>query len=246
MSDHDHDELTHFELVGEFHDVFGHPSRKTKYVDCFDDKKLLDFRMSLIYEEFDEFRDAYQKKDMVEMADALCDMLYVTFGMAHVLGINFDDHAYKLNARTIVHCDEFYPDLKLLDHNNPAVDAFIQRRLFNINKCLDELTKSIDNRNFDKLSDLLVELSEETYALGYDLEFDMDSMFREVHRSNMTKVCDNLEDANKSVDFYVQEGRYKKPSFRMKNNYYVIYDAETSKILKNYKWETPNIEKFFE
>ena len=54
-----------------------------------------------------------------------------------------------------------------------------------------------------------------------------------------------MEDVNMSIAFYKKENRYKNPSYKIKNDYYVIYDAETSKILKNHKWETPNLKQFF-
>jgi predicted HAD superfamily Cof-like phosphohydrolase len=73
----------------------------------------------------------------------------------------------------------------------------------------------------------------------------MDNMFREVHRSNMTKVCSTVEDAKESIDFYLREGKYKNPSMRVKGKYFVVYDAETTKILKCHKWETPNLKQFF-
>jgi hypothetical protein len=76
------------------------------------------------------------------------------------------------------------------------------------------------------------------------LGFNMDQMFREVHSSNMTKVCSNIEDVEESIKRYNDEGRYTDPSFRVKNNYYVIYDAKTSKILKNCNWRKPNLEQY--
>ena len=89
--------LTHFECVGEFHDTFGHPLRTEIYRKCFDDEpKLVPFRLSLIDEELNEFKEAYKQNDLVEMADALCDMIYVINGMGHCLGINLDNLA-KMN-----------------------------------------------------------------------------------------------------------------------------------------------------
>ena len=47
-------------------------------------------RYDLIKEELDELRDAIQKKDIKEVADALTDILYVTYGAGHAFGINLD------------------------------------------------------------------------------------------------------------------------------------------------------------
>ena len=60
-------------------------------------KKKLNFqaknhfiRYDLIYEELAEFKEAIEKKDIKEVADALTDILYVTYGAGHAFGINLD------------------------------------------------------------------------------------------------------------------------------------------------------------
>ncbi len=56
----------------------------------FSSDKINALRVSLIQEEFDEFKEAISKKDLKEAADALTDILYVTYGAGHALGINLD------------------------------------------------------------------------------------------------------------------------------------------------------------
>ena len=53
--------------------------------------KINDLRINLIEEELNEFKDAVSKKDLKEVADALTDILYVTYGAGHAFGINLDD-----------------------------------------------------------------------------------------------------------------------------------------------------------
>ena len=55
------------------------------------DNKINDLRINLIEEELNEFKDAMSKKDLKEVADALTDILYVTYGAGHAFGINLDD-----------------------------------------------------------------------------------------------------------------------------------------------------------
>lgn len=82
---------TNFEKVGKFHRLFGHPSRNTPYYDVFDkEPTLVKFRQSMIDEENGEFKDACDKKDLVEVADALADMLYFIYGTGHALGLDLD------------------------------------------------------------------------------------------------------------------------------------------------------------
>ena len=52
--------------------------------------KINTLRLSLIKEEFDELKDAIDKRDIKEVADALTDILYVTYGAGHAFGIDLD------------------------------------------------------------------------------------------------------------------------------------------------------------
>lgn len=82
--------MSNFEKVGEFHRVFGHPIFDTLQASQFENGDLLDFRVSLIAEEFKELNEAIENDDRKEIVDALCDILYVTYGFGHVLGVNLD------------------------------------------------------------------------------------------------------------------------------------------------------------
>ena len=53
--------------------------------------KINNLRTNLIEEELNEFKEAISKKDLKEVADALTDILYVTYGAGHAFGINLDD-----------------------------------------------------------------------------------------------------------------------------------------------------------
>ena len=53
--------------------------------------KINNLRSNLIEEELNEFKEAISKKDLKEVADALTDILYVTYGAGHAFGINLDD-----------------------------------------------------------------------------------------------------------------------------------------------------------
>ena len=80
----------------EFNKSFGVKTIDTPTLDIFDkDPKLVDYRLSLIEEEFNELKDAISKKDFVEVVDALTDILYVTYGFYTAIGVD-GDKAYKL------------------------------------------------------------------------------------------------------------------------------------------------------
>ena len=57
----------------------------------FPDEKIIKLRCDLIEEEFKELKEAIKQKNLKEVADALTDILYVTYGAGHAYGINLDD-----------------------------------------------------------------------------------------------------------------------------------------------------------
>ena len=79
--------MTNFENVKIFMETFG---QEIKEKACFPDEKITSLRFDLIKEELDELREAIDKKDIKEVADALTDILYVTYGAGHAFGINLD------------------------------------------------------------------------------------------------------------------------------------------------------------
>ena len=80
--------MTNFEKVGIFMKTFG---QDVKQSSSFSTNKINELRVSLIKEELDELIEAMNKKDLVEVADALTDILYVTYGAGHAFGINLDE-----------------------------------------------------------------------------------------------------------------------------------------------------------
>ena len=79
--------MTNFEKVGLFMTTFGQEVKKKP---SFSSDKINTLRISLIEEELNEFKEAVSKKDLKEVADALTDILYVTYGAGHAFGINLD------------------------------------------------------------------------------------------------------------------------------------------------------------
>ena len=79
--------MTNFEKVSKFMKTFG---QEVKTKPSLSNDKINNLRLSLIKEELDELTNAIKKKDLVEVADALTDILYVTYGAGHAFGINLD------------------------------------------------------------------------------------------------------------------------------------------------------------
>ena len=79
--------MTNFESVKKFMQTFGQEVR-TKA--SFPNNKIINLRIDLIREELSELNEAIEKKDIKEVADALTDILYVTYGAGHAFGVNLD------------------------------------------------------------------------------------------------------------------------------------------------------------
>jgi len=79
--------MTNFEKVKTFMKTFG---QEVKEKSSFGSEKINELRYNLIKEELEELRMAMDSKNLVEVADALTDILYVTYGAGHAFGINLD------------------------------------------------------------------------------------------------------------------------------------------------------------
>ena len=78
---------TNFKEVGTFMKTFGQDIKTNPEIP---DAETVNLRIELIAEELEELWDACEKKDIVEIADALTDILYVTYGAGHAFGIDLD------------------------------------------------------------------------------------------------------------------------------------------------------------
>ena len=79
--------MSNFENVRKFMKTFGQEVREKA---SFPDDKIISLRYDLIKEELNELKVAIEKKDIREVADALTDILYVTYGAGHAFGIDLD------------------------------------------------------------------------------------------------------------------------------------------------------------
>ena len=80
--------MSNFSKVGIFMKTFG---QEVKDKPSFSTDKINKLRFDLIKEELDELKEALEKKNLLEVADALTDILYVTYGAGHAFGINLDE-----------------------------------------------------------------------------------------------------------------------------------------------------------
>lgn len=235
--------------VREFHSVFGHPFYDVPQENIFQDHPdRVTLRIALIKEEIGELIEAYEDSDFVEIADACADITYVIAGMALVFGHNLS-HVDKTTASQMGGTFEkrtgnakglvYYPDCV-----EEGVQDRLGKKLKTIKLFFSELEKACTDKDFNRSMGALQILCCVVKEFSWSCNMDLDTIFNEVHRSNMTKVCATEEDAVESIKRITEEGRYKEPKYRKSDcgKYYVLYDDATQKILKNYKYEPPNIQ----
>jgi len=86
---------TNFELVEDFMEAMG---QEVNAIPAFPEEEIQRLRLDLIEEELDELHYAIANKDMVEIADALGDLLYVVYGAGHAFGIDLDECFKEIHA----------------------------------------------------------------------------------------------------------------------------------------------------
>ena len=95
--------MSNFSKVGTFMKTFG---QEVKIEPSFSTDKINKLRIDLIKEELEELTDAMSKNDLLEVADALTDILYVTYGAGHAFGIDLDQCFEEVQNLSLIHISE--------------------------------------------------------------------------------------------------------------------------------------------
>ena len=123
--------MSNFDSVRKFMKTFG---QEVKEKAEFPSDKITSLRFDLISEELSELKDAINNKDIKEVADALTDILYVTYGAGHAFGINLDKCFDEVQKSNMSKLDEngkpiFNEDGKVLKGPNyfkPKLEKFLK------------------------------------------------------------------------------------------------------------------------
>ena len=106
---------TNFELVGDFMESM---DQEVRIRPSFPDEEIQKLRKDLIEEELDEFSYALDNKNMVEIADALTDLLYVVYGAGHAFGIDLDDCFHEVHRSNM---SKLGPDFRAIKREDGKV-----------------------------------------------------------------------------------------------------------------------------
>ena len=123
--------MTNFEKVGIFMKTFNQDVKDSSSLST---DKINKLRISLINEELEELKKAISEKNLTEVADALTDILYVTYGAGHAFGINLDNcfeevqksNMSKLGKDGKPIYNEFGKVMKGPDYFKPDLSKFIK------------------------------------------------------------------------------------------------------------------------
>jgi len=123
--------MSNFGSVKKFMETFG---QEVKNKAEFPDEKIQNLRVSLIEEELSELKEAIKNKDIKEVADALTDILYVTYGAGHAFGVDLDQCFDEVQRSNMSKLDEngkpiFNEDGKVLKGPNyfkPNLEKFVK------------------------------------------------------------------------------------------------------------------------
>lgn len=244
--------MTNFEKVREFHKTFNHPDNYTYQENIFDENsKLVKLRYDLIYEEFTELCDAIKEHNMVEIIDALGDILYVVYGAGSVFGVdlhlstfknqhNFSFVIQELNDHKFNIIGNINHKDLLVSHNN-LIDEYVKQ----LNEDINNLEIAINNKSITQVENSLLSILKTTYVGGLLFKINLDDAFDLIHKSNMTKACKTEDEAYKTVEWYKTHklDTYDTPIYKKSNcgNYWIILNESTGKILKNINYSAVDL-----
>lgn len=226
-------------------------------------QKLSKLRYDLIYEEIMELTEAVNTNDIKEIIDALSDILYVVYGAGISFGINIDTHFKAYIKSHIIEKGNIFNSINFDNSNFELLRSIsdaetksatellsIKKDIINssinvLNTHLSSFNAAINENKYMNMIKPLVELTYTTYLIGLMLNIDLDKSFNIVHNSNMSKLCLTEEEAKRTVQNYIDnDDRYDTPAYKkgLFDNYYVIYNKSSGKILKSINYTPANFD----
>jgi predicted HAD superfamily Cof-like phosphohydrolase len=252
----------HLRSVLEFNIAF-----ETEMISEFDEmdfseySTLLDNKLALVYEEINELiNDGLRAGNDVETVDALIDILYVCYGL--LVGFNIIRYS-PTESEYVKYTEYIYyrcttdPDARakwektLISggfKNSIGGDRFSIAKDCIIHRFTDHRLRLERNRKIESITNIIQAIDNIIYDAYIILEMhkiNIDKAFYIVHNSNMSKLCDNEEDAIETTKRYKNETpkRYDSPNYRLSKDgeHYIVYNETTKKILKNYKYKPADL-----
>ena len=185
--------MSNFESVKKFMKTFG---QEVKTKPELSNDKINDLRISLINEELEELKKAIEDNDILEVADALTDILYVAYGAGHAFGIDLDkcfNEVQESNRSNMTNFEKVGIFMKTFGQEvktkaELSNNKINELRISLINEELEELKKAIEDNDILEVADALTDILYVAYGAGHAFGIDLDKCFNEVQESNMSKL----------------------------------------------------------
>lgn len=219
-----------------------------------EDKQLIETKRNLINEELNELLEAIDKNNLINIIDALIDMLYVIYGVYYsfegltIFNKDFNEYCKK----SLVSLDNI---------NNKQFKKYIITQFYNDNIVNDYFFKhfvdnlKLVNVNFNKtimkkeLNTILNDYIDNIFSIFIVLNINPTPFFDEIHNSNMTKFCVNEDEVGLTSKHYQNEFNcntyYIEKSF-FDSKLYIVKRSSDNKILKSINYTKPNINKILQ
>lgn len=214
-------------LVLEFHETYGQPIRTEP---VFDVPELI-MRSQLILEEASEFWEANHTNDLIEMADALADLVYVCYGAALTHGINLDSSFGGEAVSPAELLQSIHRKSRLKVRTAPTLAVMTRRSIASgLNKSAVAYSNYVTNVNPaegdpDQLRSILTTLVSSAYFAAFSFGIDLDDVLEEVQRSNLSKLGED------GLPIYREDGKVLKgPNF---------FNPNIEKVLIGQGWKKP-------
>ena len=218
---------THFTSVCEFMNMC---AQEVVEVPTLPSEKIQVLRYELVNEEVNELRDAVAANDIIEVADALTDILYVAYG------------AYAAYGLTPTYPTDYVREWNAL--HTPNLHAVTTSTINAYNAAIDEL-RSSDLHNIKTALDIIIR---HTYDIAYTCNINVFACFTEVHSSNMSKACITKKDAQLSIKSKVDANTEKSKEYAdaiivKVGDLFVIKRKSDMKVLKGNDYFDPDLKK---
>lgn len=233
-----------YNSVVEFMKTFSQKVYTEKRIPTFKEYKL---RIDLITEEISELKVAIKNDDLVEIVDALADILYVVYGAFATFGISINESLSNSDS------DEYYearhggatlPDIlsafQALSQMEVAIGEISYDTLFK------QPSSMTEKQFFGNICHSLNTIVYKVYRLAMLMNVPLIACFNEVHGSNMSKVLRTEEDAHASIALRILEGKadYDGAYVIENTGKFLIKRASDNKVLKGADYYEPDLQKY--
>ncbi len=244
--------ISHFSKVCDFNKAFDYNVYDLHKGNPLDNIKDAQYRYDLIHEEgIVELGRALKLHDVIEIQDALGDLLYVLYGACYTYNLNPDLMFNAIYGGFNNFYDMINKEPKNMEDNNYY--NIVVEGIGKIKKCL------LETKNIIELYSVLMMVIIDTYKLSAYLLYDMNMIFNIIHESNMSKLCKSEEEAIETVILYEKKYKqhlelyekycdtygkdsleatsvyspYDSPYYYKSNKYWLVKNKSTGKALKS-------------